>query len=169
MVRNLRLSGETLAKIFTNKITNWNDPAITKDNNGRASSRRCRSRRSSAPTARARPRSSPTWMDNQYPSLWRPYFGKSGLTSYYPKKGRMLGAAGSDQVMNQIAASTGNGTIGYIEYSYPLNKTADDGKPFPVVKVLNKGGYFVEPTEYNVAVALTKARINAGRLSRSST
>ena len=35
MVRNLRLSGETLAKIFTNQITNWNDPAITKDNNGR--------------------------------------------------------------------------------------------------------------------------------------
>ena len=35
LVRNLRLSGETLAKIFTNKITNWNDPAITKDNNGR--------------------------------------------------------------------------------------------------------------------------------------
>ena len=36
MVRNLRLSGETIAKIFTNKITNWNDPAITKDNNGKA-------------------------------------------------------------------------------------------------------------------------------------
>jgi len=35
MVRNLRLSGETIAKIFTNKITNWSDPAITKDNNGR--------------------------------------------------------------------------------------------------------------------------------------
>ena len=35
LVRNLRLSGETIAKIFTNQITNWNDPAITKDNNGR--------------------------------------------------------------------------------------------------------------------------------------
>ena len=34
-VKNLRLSGETLAKIFTNEITNWNDPAITADNNGR--------------------------------------------------------------------------------------------------------------------------------------
>ena len=34
-MRNLRLSGETLTKIFTNQITNWNDPAITKDNNGR--------------------------------------------------------------------------------------------------------------------------------------
>ena len=36
LVRNLRLSGETIAKIFTNQITNWNDPAITTDNNGRA-------------------------------------------------------------------------------------------------------------------------------------
>ena len=33
-VENLRLSGETLAKIFTNQITSWNDPEITKDNNG---------------------------------------------------------------------------------------------------------------------------------------
>ncbi len=29
LVRNLRLSGTTIAKIFTNKITNWDDPAIT--------------------------------------------------------------------------------------------------------------------------------------------
>ena len=36
LVRDLRLSGETMAKIFTNQITNWNDPAITADNNGRA-------------------------------------------------------------------------------------------------------------------------------------
>ena len=33
---NLRLSGETLAKIFTNQITNWDDPEITQDNNGHA-------------------------------------------------------------------------------------------------------------------------------------
>jgi len=33
-------------------------------------------------------------------------------------------------------------------------------KHYPVVKVLNKGGYYVEPTQYNVAVALTKAKIN---------
>jgi len=36
LVRNLRLSGATLAKIFTDQITNWNDKAITADNNGRA-------------------------------------------------------------------------------------------------------------------------------------
>src|SRR5439155_6127353 len=31
-VTNLRLSGDVLAKIFTGKITMWNDPAIAEDN-----------------------------------------------------------------------------------------------------------------------------------------
>ncbi|MEV7429669.1 MULTISPECIES: phosphate ABC transporter substrate-binding protein PstS [unclassified Nocardioides] len=153
LVRNLRLSGETLAKIFTNQITNWNDPAIAKDNNGRAFPSLpitpvVRSD-GSGTTAQFT-----TWMDHEYPSIWRPFFGRSGLTSYYPRKGRAVGQAGSDQVMNTIAGFAGNGTIGYVEYSYPVNKD------YPVVKVLNKGGYFVEPTQYNVAVALTKAKIN---------
>ena len=158
LVKNLRLSGDTIAKIFTNQITNWNDPAITKDNNGRV-----------LPSLPITPvvRSDgsgttaqfTTWLDRQYPSLWRPFFGRSGLTSYYPRKGRAIAAAGSDQVMNTIAGSAGNGTIGYIEYSYPVNKH------YPVVKLLNKAGYFVEPTQYNVAVALTRAQINQDQSS----
>ncbi|WP_345529238.1 substrate-binding domain-containing protein [Nocardioides endophyticus] len=159
LVRNLRLSGETLAKIFTNQITNWNDPAITKDNNGRKFPSLpiipvVRSD-GSGTTAQFT-----TWMDNQYPNIWRPYFGQSGLTSYYPKKGdRMVSQAGSDQVMNTIKGFAGNGMIGYVEYSYPIN--AD----YPVVKVENKAGYFVEPTQYNTAVALTKAKINQDKSS----
>jgi len=165
MVRNLRLSGETLAKIFTNQITDWSDPAITKDNNGRAFPALpitpvVRSD-GSGTTAQFT-----TWLDNQYPSIWRPFFGRSGLTSYYPRKGRAIGQAGSDQVMNTIASKVGNGTIAYIEYSYPINKIAEDGKPYPVVKVLNRGGFFVEPTQYNVAVALTRAKINHDRSSQ---
>ncbi len=93
-------------------------------------------------------------MDKEYPSEWRAFYGRSGLTSYYPRKGRAVGQAGSDQVMNTIAGFAGNGTIGYVEYAYPVNKD------YPVVKVLNKGGFYVEPTQYNVAVALTKAKIN---------
>ncbi|MEO6511610.1 MAG: substrate-binding domain-containing protein, partial [Nocardioides sp.] len=95
-----------------------------------------------------------TWMDAQYPDIWRPYFGKSGYTSYYPRQGRMLAQSGSDQVMNTISGFAGNGSIGYVEYAYPVNKD------YPVVKVLNEGGFYVEPTQYNVAVALTQARIN---------
>jgi len=159
LVRNLRLSGETIARIFTNEITNWNDPAIAKDNNGR-----------SFPSLPITPvvRSDgsgttaqfTTWMDHEYPQVWRPFYGRAGLTSYYPRKGRAVAQAGSDQVMNTIAGFAGNGTIGYVEYSYPVNKD------YPVVKVLNKGGYFVEPTQYNVAVALTKAKINQDKSSQ---
>ena len=158
LVRNLRLSGETLTKIFTGQITDWSDPAITKDNNGRAFPKLAitpvvRSD-GSGTTAQLT-----TWMDAQYPDIWRPYFGKSGYTSYFPRKGRMLAQSGSDQVMNTISGFAGNGTIGYVEYAYPINKD------YPVVKVLNDGGYYVEPTQYNVAVALTKARINEDKTS----
>ncbi|CAB4940750.1 unannotated protein [freshwater metagenome] len=158
LVRNLRLSGETLTRIFTGEITDWSDPAITEDNNGRAFPKLAitpvvRSD-GSGTTAQLT-----TWMDQEYPEVWRPYFGKSGYTSYYPKKGRMIAQAGSDQVMNTISGFAGNGMIGYVEYAYPLNKD------YPVVKVLNEGGYYVEPTQYNVAVALTQARINEDRSS----
>lgn len=158
LVRNLRLSGETLTKIFTGQITDWSDPAITADNNGRAFPKLAitpvvRSD-GSGTTAQLT-----TWMDAQYPSVWRPYFGRSGYTSYYPRTGRMLAQSGSDQVMNTISGFAGNGSIGYVEYAYPLNKD------YPVVKVLNKGGFYVEPTQYNVAVALTQARINEDRAS----
>lgn len=154
-VKDLRLSGDTVAKIFTNKITNWNDPAIAKDNNGRKLPSL-----TIVPVVRSDGSGTTAqftaWLDKQFPSIWQPYFGKTGLTSYYPKKSgsKMIGAAGSDQVMNTISGSAGNGTIGYVEYSYPVNKK------YPVVKLLNKAGFFVEPTQYNVAVALTKAQIN---------
>jgi ABC-type phosphate transport system substrate-binding protein len=39
-VRNLRLSGETITRIFTQQITNWADPAIQADNPGLALPRR---------------------------------------------------------------------------------------------------------------------------------
>ncbi|WP_269782619.1 substrate-binding domain-containing protein [Nocardioides sp. R-C-SC26] len=153
LVRNLRLSGETLAKIFTSKITSWSDPAITADNNGRQFPDKdiipvYRSD-GSGTTAQFT-----TWLDKSYPSIWRPFFGRSGLTSYYPPGGNRVGQSGSDQVMNTISGFAGDGMIGYVEYSYPVNKN------YPVVKVLNRAGYYVEPTQYNVAVALTKARIN---------
>jgi phosphate transport system substrate-binding protein len=153
LVKNLRLSGDTIAKIFTNKITNWNDAAITKDNNGRVlpSLPIIPVLRSDGSGTTAQ---FTAWLDKTFPSIWQPFFGKSGLTSYFPRKGKAIAAAGSDQVMNTISSSAGNGTIGYVEYSYPVNKK------YPVVKVLNKAGYFVEPTQYNVAVALTKAKIN---------
>ena len=160
LVKNLRLSGETITKIFTGAITNWNDPAITKDNNGRVlpSLTIVPVRRSDGSGTTAQ---FTAWMNSQYPAIWQAFFGKSGLTSYYPAFGKSIGASGSDQVMNTISGSAGNGTIGYVEYSYPVNKK------YPVVKLLNKAGYYVEPTQYNVAVALTQAKINNDTTSQA--
>ena len=153
LVNNLRLSGETLTKIFTNKITNWADPAITQENGGHA-----------LPSETIKPvvRSDGSgataqftlWMDKQFPSLWRPFNGgKAGLTSIFPRQGSQIAVAQDAGVMNTIKGSGGEGEIGYTEYSYPLQAH------YPVVYVENRSGYFVQPTQYNVAVALTQASI----------
>jgi ABC-type phosphate transport system substrate-binding protein len=51
------------------------------------------------------------------------------------------------------------GTITYVEYSYALNTG------YPVAKVLNKSGYYVEPTPNNTAVGLLKATVNTNASS----
>jgi len=158
LVTNIRLSGLTLTKIFTNQITNWNDPAITADNNGR----RLPSL-TIIPVVHSEGSGSTAqftrFLDTEYPSLWRPYQGRAGLTEYYPRKGQMIAQNGSDGVMNFVSSKAANGAIGYDEYSYAL------AKQYPVVKLLNKAGYFTLPTQYNVAVALTQAQINMNKAS----
>lgn len=158
-VDNLRLSGETIAKIFTGKITNWNDAAVTKDNNGKQ-----------LPSIPIIPvihaegagvtNQFTSYLADQYPSIWAPCNGgKAEATEYYPlncghSSGNMKAFTGSNGVMNYLAGDGANGAIGIEEYSYPLLKG------FPSAKVLNKSGYYTLPTQYNVAVALTAAVIN---------
>jgi phosphate transport system substrate-binding protein len=147
LVRNLRLSGLTLAKIFTNQITTWSDPAITADNNGRVLPSipiiPVVHSEGSGSTAQFT-----TWMNDQFPSIWQPFFGAKGLTEYYPRKGQAIAQTGSD------------GVIAFDEYSYALAKN------YPVAKIANKAGYFTLPTQYNDAVALTKAVINSDPTSK---
>ena len=158
LVRNIRLSGETLTRIFTLKITNWNDPAISKDNNGRVLPSL-----SIIPVVHSEGSGSTAqftrYLDTLFPSLWRTFFGKNGPTEYYPSKSGMIAQNGSDGVMNFVASSAANGAIGYDEYSYAL------GKDYPVIKLGNAARYYTAPTQYNVAVALTTAKINLDRNS----
>ena len=67
------------------KITNWDDPEITADNNGfkLPDTRIIPVVRSDGSGTTAQ---FTAWMDNQYPSLWRPFCQCQGLTSYYPIK-----------------------------------------------------------------------------------
>ncbi len=152
-VENLRLSGQTLAKIFTNQITNWDDPEITKDNNGvQLPSLPI------IPVVQSEGSGSTEQLTSyfaaEFPSIWQPFAGQAGGTEYFPRQGDQIAQNGSNSAMNYVSSSQANGSIGYVEYSYPLSVN------YPVVKVLNSAGYFTLPTQYNVAVALEDAQIN---------
>ena len=152
-VRDLRLSGETLTKIFTNQITNWDDPEITKDDNGQALPSLpitpvVQSEGSGATAQLTR------YFATEYPTIWNKFSPNTGMTEYFPRQGNEIAQNGSNAAMNYIASSSANGSIGYVEYSYALSVN------YPVVKMLNSAGYYTLPTQYNVAVALEKAQIN---------
>jgi ABC-type phosphate transport system substrate-binding protein len=159
LVTNLRLSGLTLAKIFTNQITNWDDPAITADNNGQA-----------LPSLPIIPvvhseGSGASWqftgyLAKQYPQIWTPYnHGSDVATEYFPLAGQQVAQNSSDGVMNYLTSLAANGAIGYDEYSYALSKG------FPVAKVGNTAGYFVAPAPANVSLSLTQAVVDTNPAS----
>ena len=94
------------------------------------------------------------WMSKQYPSIWSSFCGCTGLTSQYPTFGNAKAQNGSLGVAGYVAQDYGEGAITYVEYSYALNSG------FPVAKILNSAGYYIEPTAPAVAVALLQAQIN---------
>ncbi len=154
----LRLSGQTLVKIFTNQITNWDDPAITADNNGVALPSL-----PIVPVVQSEGSGSTyqltDYFSTEFPNLWNPFAGAPGPTEYFPRQGNQIAQNGSNSAMNYVSSSEANGAIGYVEYSYPLSVN------YPVAKVLNSAGYFTLPTQYNVAVALEDAQINMDQSS----
>jgi phosphate ABC transporter phosphate-binding protein len=158
-VTNLRLSGENVTKIFTAAITQWNDPAIQADNPGIVLPPK-----KIVPVVRSDGSGSSAqftqWMISQYPALWTDYCNRSGrapkcgFTSFYPTVPGMQSQNGDLGVAGYVAQGFAEGSIGYVNYSYALNSQ------FPVAKVLNKAGFYTEPTPQNVAVSLLKAKIN---------
>ena len=156
-VSNLRLSGAVITKIFTGVITKWNDPAIQTDNPGLAMPDK-----GIVPVVRSDGSGSTAqftlWMSKQHPDLWSAFCAKvnrtsCGLTSQYPIYGNAKGQSGSSGVAGYVSQDYGDGAITYVEYSYALEAG------FPVAKVLNAAGYYVEPTASSVAVALLQAQI----------
>ena len=153
LLPTIRLSGRTLAGIFTNTITNWNDPAITRDNDGVV-----------MPSLRIVPvvhsegsavsYEFSTYLADEYPKLWRSFGGEPGPTQYWPRQGHQVAENGSDGVINFVGSANGNGAIGMDELAYAL------GKDLPVAAVENKAGYFVTPTQYDAAIALRSATVD---------
>jgi ABC-type phosphate transport system substrate-binding protein len=170
LITNLRLSGETLAKIFTGVITNWDDPEITHDYGAQLPNIPIipvvRSDGSGATYFFTR------WMSHMYPSIWNAFCAKVSnnrvgtaghpctQTEFYPGGwGASVSQNGSNNVASYVTASYGEGAIGYDEYAYALNSH------YPVVSLLNPAGYYVQPSASNVAVALTQAVINEDQSS----
>ena len=158
-IRDLRLSGLTLGKIFTKQINYWDDSAITADNNGRVLPHQAiqtvaRSD-GSGTTAQFT-----TYLWKMYPSIWCPFAQANGInpcryTSNWPSAQGFELQNGSDGVANYVANdSTGAGAITYVETSYALQRG------FPVAAMQNQSGAYTLPTSRNVAIALTKAKIN---------
>jgi phosphate ABC transporter phosphate-binding protein len=153
-VTNLRLSGEVLTKIFSQQITNWSDPAIKADNPGLTLPAR-----PIVPVVRSDGSGTTAqftaWMAAKHGAIWDSYCGRSkcGFTSNFPVKTGIEAKSGSTGVAGFVAQNSSEGSITYVEYSYAKNAN------FPVVKVLNDAGYYIEPKAASVAVALTKATI----------
>ncbi|WP_295786015.1 phosphate ABC transporter substrate-binding protein PstS [uncultured Microbacterium sp.] len=148
-VTNLRLSGEVIAKIFSGQISKWNDPAIQSDNPALAMPDR-----SITPVYRSDGSGTSAqftlWLSTQFGNIWT-----QGMRSQFPQvNASFKGQNGSLGVAGYVSQDYGEGAITYVEYSYAMKSG------FPVVKVLNKAGYFVEPTYQSVAVALMSAAIN---------
>ncbi|MGW2016270.1 phosphate ABC transporter substrate-binding protein PstS [Streptomyces sp. NPDC001927] len=165
-VTNLRLSGPVLAGIFTGKLTMWNAPEIKADNPGLTlPARRI------VPVVRSDGSGTSaqftTWLAKEHSGVWNDYCRRAGrqtpcgMTSYFPvvPGSTMVAKSQSLGVSAHVRQPQGEGAITYVEYSYALNAH------FPVAKVLNKSGYYIEPTASSVAVALLKARINGDRNS----
>lgn len=148
-VTNLRLAGATIAKIFAGQITNWNDAAIQADNPGLAMPDRPIQRvaRSDGSGSTAQ---FTLWMSKQHGDIWT-----TGMTSQFPNSVGATLQSGSLGVSGYVSQGYGEGAITYVEYSYALKAG------FPVAKVLNQSGYYIEPTASSVAVGMMAAGINA--------
>ncbi|NDB18796.1 MAG: phosphate ABC transporter substrate-binding protein PstS, partial [Actinobacteria bacterium] len=160
-VRDLGLSANTIAGIFTGKIKSWDDPKITADY-GKALPKvpitpviRSDGSGTSAQFA--------AYLAYEAKSVWAPFAKDKMLdpkipVSNYPDTGNSIAQKGSDGIANYIANPiVGIGAIGYLESSYAVQRN------FPVASVKNRAGKFVLPTSRNVSTALTKATLNSDR------
>jgi len=161
LVTNLQLSPGTLMGIFTGKITNWDDPRITRDYGHHLPNLAI------TPVIHSEGDGGTyfftRWLAHIYPRAWNAFCAKvhpgihppCGATEFYPQFGNAKMENGANNVMAYIGSTFGNGSIGYLEYAYGL------ASHIPVIKLRNPAGKYVLPTAANVTTALTRAVINA--------
>jgi phosphate transport system substrate-binding protein len=143
---NLKLNGTVLAKIFSGKITKWNDPAITALNPG-----------VTLPSAtivlvhRADSSGSTflftSYMDAQDPTDWSSSL--IGTTVAWPKQPGEIGATGSGGIVSSVKSTPDS--ISYVGVSY-LSKVTAAGEGEAAVG--NSSGSFLLPNTSTIDAAL---------------
>ncbi len=137
----LRLSGKTLADIYSGNIVNWQDPAITRENPG------VKLPHAAITVVHRADGSGTTSIFTSYLSAvsagWSAKFGHD-LVVNWPIG---IGAAGSQNVLRGVQQQPGS--IGYLELSYA--KQAN----LPVAAIENEGHEFVRPSPGSAALAIT--------------
>jgi phosphate transport system substrate-binding protein len=157
-IRDLRLDGPTIAKIFFREIRYWDDPAILDQNPhlvGRilgGSEIRPVARSGGAATTAALT----SYLAKVAPDVWTRFATTYGIASAstlnFPAVPGVELQQGSDGVANFVAnPNQGRGSIGYAEATFATQAG------LRVVAVKNAASSYVYPTAYNVAVALLDA------------
>jgi phosphate transport system substrate-binding protein len=148
-VTDLKLSGPTLAGIFTGKLQTWNSEAIARENPG-----------VSLPNEviRVVVRSDSSGTSNvfsDYLATTGAGGWKAGATSNFPvPAGNGIAQRGSDGVSNYVAGAQGNFAITYAETSF-----AEERK-LTVAKVINTARQAVGPDAAGVTDAMAGAAVN---------
>ncbi|HEY1793285.1 MAG TPA: phosphate ABC transporter substrate-binding protein PstS [Opitutaceae bacterium] len=141
----LDLDGETLANIYLGKITNWNDPAIARQNPG------VKLPSEDIMVVHRSDGSGTSFIFTDFLSSvsadWKSSVSK-GVSVSWPTG---LGGKGNAGVAGQVKQS--EGAIGYVELAY-----AHENK-LPVASMKNSSGSYIKPTVESVTAALASASI----------
>ncbi|MET7402262.1 substrate-binding domain-containing protein, partial [Dactylosporangium sp. NPDC005572] len=141
-IRDLRLSGSTLARIYSGAITDWSDPAIRADNNGRVLPAR-----PIVPVAPAAA-SGTTYLLTDFLSRRFPADWTTGRSQYLPQRPGLRELTGTGAIAAFVTDPANDGAIGYTDHTTALRAG------LPVAKIGNAGGWFVAPDPLNVTFAL---------------
>ena len=148
-VKTLKLSGETLAKIFSLKIKKWNDPAIAKDNPG------VKLPSTSITVGRRSDGSGTTsnftkFLSEVDPTDWT--LGHGDTVDWTSLPGTTQGGTKNAGVA-QIVQGT-EGAVGYVDLADATNSKLQ------TAEIQNKAGKFVAPTVEGAGAAVLGAKIS---------
>jgi len=148
-VKDLKLSRDALAGIFTGTITKWNDPAIAKTNDGvklPKSTIKVVVRADSSGTTYA-------FTNHLHASsqAFKEKIGEFGTSVKWPTTGNFTQAPQNDGISKQVKEN--EGSIGYVEYAY----ASKNGLSMAALE--NKAGKFIAPSAESGAAALASGKL----------